>query len=293
MLKSMTAFGRANIATPNGSFIIEIHSVNRKTLDVAINVPREILFADIEIRKWLTETVKRGRVLVRVTRDAKAQNLESALPDLNMLKKLKQKWEEYAKELGLDQPISLQFLTEQMQRLSLDEGVLEEASFLAEFKKGFDQALSELGKMKDTEGKALGEDIKLRLKLIAKALIEIEKLAPDASKKYREKILVKIKELSALTQDDEDKVARETMIYAEKVDITEEVTRLKSHISQFEEYCSSTEKRIGRTLDFLIQEMNREVNTIGSKSQEIEISKNVLNIKSELEKIREQVQNIE
>ncbi len=289
----MTAFGRAHVITPNDSFVIEIHSVNRKTLDVVVNVPREILFADIEIRKWLTATVKRGRIFVRVTRNSKAPNLDLALPDLNILKKLKKKWEAYAKELGVDQPISLQFLTEQMQRQALDEEVIEEVLFLSEFKKGFDKALSELEKMKGVEGKALGEDIKLHLKLIATALCEIEKLAPYASKKYRKKILEKIQELSALTQEDEDKVARETMIYAEKVDITEEVTRLKSHILQFEGYCLSKEKRIGRTLDFLIQEMNREVNTIGSKSQEINISKNVLNIKSKLEKIREQVQNIE
>ena len=293
MLRSMTAFGRATVMTPNGSYILEIHSVNRKTLDIAINIPRELLFADIEMRQWISEKIKRGKIQVRLVKNTLTQNLEVALPDLQLLKNLKEQWDAYNLSLGFDRPITLEFLVSEIKKFSHDEMIDCQKTFITSLKDGFDKALLDFCKMKDMEGKALFVDMKERITLIEKSLFAIEKLAPGSEKKYREKILEKMNELIKISSDDEDRALREAIVYAEKVDITEEIIRLKSHILQFDVYCSSSEIRIGRTLEFLIQEMQREINTIGSKTQEMEIVKNTLKMKSELEKIREQVQNIE
>ena len=189
--------------------------------------------------------------------------------------------------------MNLPFLLEQKQAFAGNESEQKEDMLKEELLSVMKQALASYMQMKEIEGKALASEILKYLENFKKLLSEIEKHAPEASNAYKKKLLNKIAEVKALENQDEERILREVMIYAEKIDIQEEITRLKSHIQQFGQLFSSKEKSVGRTMDFLLQEMNREVNTMCAKSDMIEISLLAVQMKSELEKIREQAQNIE
>lgn len=288
MTRSMTAYSRATSDEVEGLiWVVEIHAVNRKMLDIHMHVSRELLFLEIDLRKMVAKEVQRGQVTVKI-QYKKSRNTQAALP---LLKKLKTHWEKMAKSLGFSKSeIDLTFLLEQMDRVSLEEEL--GTKIRATLEKTLQGALTIFIKMKETEGKALALDVTKRLKTLSTTVGAIEKQSAKAPEKYRKKLILRLKELLEDAARDE-RVLREVALFAEKADITEEITRLKSHVAQTNALFKSKEKSIGRTLDFLTQEMLREINTIASKSPDLAITQKAVECKAELEKIREQVQNIE
>jgi uncharacterized protein (TIGR00255 family) len=295
MIKSMTAYSRASASSPLGRFVIEIHSVNRKMLDMSLYLPKDLLRFDIEIRKWLSQSLERGQITLRLTLQSEGAGYQLFSNYSLQLKALKERWENLARELGYDpqKMIDLHFLVSQLQMIPPFESKENEETLKTVLKEGVDLALQELMQMKETEGKTLALDIQKRLKIIEEniAAVELKKEFPLIH--YRKKLIDRLKEIGHLHAEVEERIVREVAILAERMDVTEELVRLHTHIEQFRQYLFSHEKAVGRTLDFLTQEMHREVNTLGSKSADSEISLYVVKIKSELDKIREQVQNIE
>jgi uncharacterized protein (TIGR00255 family) len=295
MIKSMTAYGRASVSAVQGQFVIEIHSVNRKMLDMSLYLPKDLLRFDIEIRKWLSQYLERGQITLRLTLQSEGGSNKLFSNYSIQLKALKEGWDKLARELGYDpeKTVDLSFLVSQLQGLPSFESKEDEETLKASLKAAVEAALQELMEMKETGGKTLALDIQKRLKIIEEniAAIELKKEVPLIH--YRKKLNDRLKEVGHLHAEAEERIIREVALLAEKMDVTEEIVRLRTHIEQFRQHLSLHEKAVGRTLDFLTQEMHREINTLGSKSADSEISLYVVKIKSELDKIREQVQNIE
>jgi uncharacterized protein (TIGR00255 family) len=295
MIKSMTAYSRASASSPLGRLVIEIHSVNRKMLDISLYLPKDLLKFDVEIRKWLSQLIERGQVTVRLNLQSEAVSGKLFSNYAVQLKTLKEGWDKLAKELGYEpeKVVDLSFLVSQWQMMPAAETKQEEEAVRVSVKGVVDDALQEFMKMKETEGKTLALDIEKRLKIIEEniAAVEMKKELPLVH--YRKKIVDRMKEIADLDGEAEERIMREVALLAEKLDVTEELVRLRAHIEQFRHHLASQEKAVGRTLDFLTQEMHREINTLGSKSADSEISSYVIKTKSELDKIREQVQNIE
>lgn len=287
----MTAYGRASKDTPLGRFVVEIHSVNRKFLDLNLSLPKDLLCFDIEIRKWLSEVLQRGQITVRITLQ---QEEFVGAPSIPFLKKAKESWEKAAAEVGFaPKEITLSFLLQQTPTFYSSDLKKEDDLVRKALKEGIDTALDELMAMKEKEAKVLVKDIKVHLGTIEECKDKIAKSAPESTENYRQKLLERMQEVLGPSVDSEERLLREMVIYAERIDCTEEITRLNSHVAQFYSLLKSDEKSVGRTLDFLTQEMNREINTLGAKCVGVEASKLVVAMKSALDKVREQIQNIE
>ena len=291
MLTSMTGFGRATIETSFGKLVAEIQSVNRRYLEIFVSLPKEFGRFEHDIRTWVGEQLARGQVSVRLHLLSGPEAATELLPDLAMLQKLKLGWEKIARALGYDpQTIDLPFL---MLYSPIQQKInLAEDKDLAAIEACIKEALQNLSEMRLKEGRALAADVKKRLASMKKNLEAIKEMAPEATERMRKNLAEKMKDLKASPELDE-RLLRETLLFADRVDISEEITRLGSHFSQFQGMLSSKEKTLGRKMDFLIQEMTREINTIGAKSLDANISHLVVELKSELEKIREQIQNLE
>jgi len=295
MIKSMTAYSRASASSPLGRLVVEIHSVNRKMLDLSLYLPRELLRYDIEVRKWLSQWLERGQITLRLTVQSEGFSGKLFSNYSLQLKALKDNWDKLAKELGYDpgKAIDLSFLVSQLQIVAAPDTKEDEEAVRAALKSIVDDALQELLKMKEMEGKTLALDVQKRLKIIEENIAAIELKKEQPLVHYRKKLGDRMKEIGHLQGEAEERILREVALLAEKLDVTEELVRLRTHIEQFRRHLASQERAIGRTLDFLTQEMHREINTLGSKSADSEISSYVIKVKSELDKIREQVQNIE
>ena len=280
----MTAYGRAQHHSKLGRWTVDIHSVNRKGLDLNIALPNALMFLDGDLRKWISTAAERGQVSVRIS----FEFLELK-ESLHALKDHQKKWEKIAKALGYPaSSINLKFLVD---RLDPSQVPVEEKQLKADLQKAWEIAVKQWVAMKEKEGKALVQDVEKRIEHIEKELQKVEKLQPQLQERYRKKLQDRMKEIKI--EVDEDRLLREAALLADKADISEEITRLHSHLEQMHEYLSSKEKSVGRTLDFLAQEMGREVGTLMAKAGDTDISKAAIVIKSEVEKIREQVQNIE
>lgn len=286
MLRSMTGFGRAVINSPIGRLTVEIYSVNRKFLEISVTSPREFGQFETEVRKWISDVATRGQISVKIF--FVPTLMKGVLPEAEVLKSLKMGWDRLAQDVGLDtKEITLTFL---MQYLPIQPQEPSEKELDA-LKTCVGEALHSFMAMKLTEGEALAADFASRIKELERMIDDIEKHAPDATLKMKTKLFEKMQEALSASHELEERLIREVALFAERVDISEEITRFRSHIEQFKMLLKSDV--VGRKMDFLLQELGREVNTIGSKSMEAKISHTVVSMKSELEKIREQVQNVE
>jgi uncharacterized protein (TIGR00255 family) len=293
MLISMTGYGRASISSRYGKFTIEIQSLNRKFLESFIIIPKEMMRFEIEIKNWISQEVRRGQVTVRITKSMEMQNIQDVLPDEKVISKLLNSWSVIAKNLKLDQSqINIPFLANQMQLLTISEEIKDQEELREFLKKGFNDALKKMIEMKQKEGSILANDIQKRLKLIMQQIKIIKKSAPDAAVRLKQRLSKTVNEFVESSALDE-RILKEIAIYSDKLDITEEIIRFESHINQFTAVLSEKKGSVGRKMDFLIQEMVREINTIAAKSSEIKIAESVIVIKTELERIREQIQNVE
>ncbi len=291
MLISMTGFGRAIVASSVGQIIIEIQSLNRRFLESNVFLPKELLSCEILIRKCVSEKITRGQITIRV-QIVPNQNISSEdFPDLKILSEIKKKWEKIAHNLDLDKgDINLNFLLKQVEIYQQTQWKNDKEKLESALVKGLHKAIKELILMRKKEGKALSIDMLERLTVIEKKFQIIEKKAPTSVKRHQERLM---KHLEGLASEEDERVLKEIAIYADRIDISEEILRFSSHIKQLFDLIQGKEISSGRKMEFLLQEVFREMNTIGVKSTEIEIAKKVIEIKTELEKIREQVQNIE
>ncbi len=290
----MTAYGRASLDGEQGYCVVEILSVNRKMLDVSVYLPKDFLRFETEVRQWIARQIERGQVTVRIHFQLKEMG-DRRWDQLKAgLRRAQAKWGELAKELGFNpqEAISLPFLVDQMEEVD-DLWIMDrEPEIRSILQETVGKALVSVMQMKRREGEVLGGDIRERLQRIEKSLLWIEQRKRLPVEKYQKKLEEKVQEL-LLSAEWQDRMGKEVALMAEKLDITEELVRAHSHIQQFNKNLSCADKAIGRTLDFLVQEMSREINTLSVKSQDSEMIAEAIKIKSELEKIREQVQNIE
>lgn len=295
MLKSMTAYGRFSFSSKLGRFTAEIQSVNRKYLEINVYLPPELLRFEGEVKKWVSDRVGRGQVNVRLTAIFEAETPVVVAPNLPLARQIKKAWDAIANDLGVsgEQSFKLSMLTNQEGILLFNTDIVNEDEYRAGLKAAVDGALAPFIQMKDREGEILAEDIESRLSKLQTWIDVIATKAPGATIKYRQKLVERIEELLPGVVENEDRILREIGMYAEKIDVEEEITRFNSHLKQLRNLLLTSSESIGKTLEFLIQELNREINTIGSKSSDVDVSRLVIDVKSELERIREQIQNVE
>lgn len=290
----MTAYGRASVNTKVGHFIVEIQSVNRKFLEINVFLPRELDQFDIELKKWLMPHLARGQVTVKVNVTFEGAVPFIVKPNLPLARQLKNAWDKIAGELQLDvDEFRLSLLAKTEGLLSYEENHEEEENYREALKSTLEIALKGFLQMKIQEGAVLQADISSRLDKIRQLIQIVEQKSPFATRKYREKLVARLDELMPGHVENEERILREVALFAEKIDITEELTRFNCHLVHFEELIHSQVISVGKTIEFVLQELNREINTISSKSSDLEIARAVIDVKSELERIREQIQNIE
>lgn len=292
MIKSMTGYGRGSIQENGRSFTVEIKSVNNRYLDVYIRLPRQISSLEDRIRKYVSARISRGKVDIYISQDKFSEddieiNLDEnvARAYYNSLCTLKDKFQ-------LKDDITLSMLVDIPDVLKIEKKEEDKEEIWNAIIKAIDESLNMFVDMRSSEGLKLSKDISERCDFIQEKVLEIENKCPVVVDEYREKIKQRVSEYLKEIEIDESKLLNEVAFFSDKVNITEEIVRLKSHLVQMKKTLT-LEEPVGRKLDFLIQEMNRETNTIGSKSSDLFITNLVVDIKSELEKIREQVQNIE
>lgn len=292
MIKSMTGFGRADLASETKQVTIEIKSVNHRYSEVNIKMPRQYLILEEKLRKQILEKVVRGRVDVFIKIEETGEKKRNLKVDKDLAVSYYNSLKELADLANISSNIEIFQLAQLPEVLKVedDEESLEEILLL--ITQCLSQALDQLVEMRTLEGEKLKSDLSERLDSLTQMHENIFKRAPLIVQEYKEKLNIRIKELMDNHIIDETRLATEVAIFADKSSITEELVRLKAHIEQFHQFLKAKDP-VGRKLDFLLQEMNRETNTIGSKGNDLLIAQIVLELKSEIEKIREQVQNIE
>jgi uncharacterized protein (TIGR00255 family) len=289
----MTAFGRSEHTGELGSFLVELQSVNRKHLELDVNLPRELGPLEPQVRKRLSAALGRGKVSCYVGARLAAGAGQTVEPNEPLARMVKQSYEQLRDALGYSGPVPFDLVARVKEVLAVRNDSADAQRFWPPLEAALEAALEQLVAMKRTEGEAMRGDFGARLEAILGHIGAIEAVAPAAAARYRERLTERLHELAAELVDNPDRIVRESAILAEKLDITEELVRLRSHVEQFRSYLDNSDTGVGRTLEFLTQEMHRELNTIGNKSSELEITNRVVLAKSELEKIREQVQNVE
>ncbi|MBT6102844.1 MAG: YicC family protein [Verrucomicrobia bacterium] len=293
-MKSMTGYGRGECTAKGASITVELNSVNRKQAEVSLSVPSELESIEPDLRDLILASVSRGRVSGRVVLQYTGSSRASAVAvNETQAKAYRRELSKLAKSLEIPDNLSMEGLLRLPGVLENTQPTLDAKAFRAPIKSALGQALEGLLSMREKEGGILGRDLAKRLAKLRRIVKRVAKLAPDVLKHHRERLIERLKKTNVEVPDmDDDRLLREIVYYTDRTDITEELTRLGSHFVQLEE-CLSDVVPVGRKLDFLAQEMFREINTIGSKANDANISSEVVTLKTELEKIREQVQNVE
>jgi len=290
-MRSMTAYGRATYESPRGQWVAEVHAVNRKHVEWALFLPKELLCLDKEVRQWLFPHFKRGQVTLRVF-FARKNVAWVGTNRLQLLGELKKELEGICEKIGCSkEAITLPFLMEKAEAITALP--VEDKELEGDLRTVVDLAVLQCIKMKEQEGSACAAVFTQELLTIEDLLCSIRQGAAGIGERYREKIIEKLQEFKQVLAEDQERVLREVFFYTEKVDVTEEIHRLISHIAQMRQFLASKEPGLGKTLDFLLQEMNREAHTLLVKSEDLDISYAALKIKAVIETMREQVQNIE
>lgn len=291
MVASMTGFGRSKASSSQFSVTVELKSVNHRFLEYYIRMPRQLMKIEDKIKKLIGEHISRGRVEVYITVDGDGVINRNIHIDWELLQKLFEALVKIKEQYKINEEISLQHLLEREEFISIEETEDENEALELLVLKAVTDAVIQLKRMRLAEGEALKQDIMSYIEAFEQHLIQLFELAPNVIKQYEQRLHKKLLEFQ-IEQVDETRMLTEVVLFADKSDISEELTRLQSHIKQLR-HTVQLKEPIGRKLDFLLQEMNREVNTIGSKANDALIGKEVVEMKSLLEKVKEQVQNIE
>lgn len=292
MIKSMTGFGRYEYVSESREYIVEIKAVNNRYSDINIKIPRSISGLEDNVKKQISSQISRGKVDVFITftnNSAVGKNIkintELAEKYISELKKL-------AEEESIIDNVNVMDVARMPEVLNIKLDEEDNDIIWRELSFAIQEALNSFIRMREVEGSKIKEDLERRIEIISNKINEINNISTGLIKEYVVKLEKRVNELLEKTVVDESRLAQEVVIYADKCSVEEEITRLKSHISQFLKLINE-DGPVGKKIDFLIQEMNRETNTIGSKANNLEITNLVVDIKTEIENIREQIQNIE
>jgi uncharacterized protein (TIGR00255 family) len=292
MLKSMTGFGAGRARVGDEEFSVELRSLNHKFCEVKARLPRELSTLEPIVSKQVKDRLARGSVELLVKRQTATASGTVPMVDVALAREYMRAFRELAAALGTSADITWAQVASQPGVVKLEEKGMDLESATQAVHAALEQALTALEQMRQVEGEAIRADLDARMKLIEGWSREVAALAPKAVEDYQQRLSERVAELARGVAVDPQRLAQEVAMFAERTDIAEEVTRLASHLEQFRALMASNEPA-GRRMDFLVQEMHREVNTTGSKSQHAEISARVVSMKAEVERIREQVQNVE
>ena len=291
MIKSMTGFGKANIEKNSRKYQVEIKSVNHRYLDISVKIPRNLTYLEEVIKKEVAKKVKRGKVDVFVTFENNSIEGREIKINTALAKGYIKELKKLAEEENLLFDLQVNDIARYPDVLAIqDSQDDEEIKF--EMIEVIENATESLVNMRKVEGEKIAKDLKERLNVVQLKVNEVSKLSTGLIEEYVVKLEERIKQILKDQDIDKSRLAQEVVIYADKCSIEEEITRLNSHIAQFNNLLDSNEA-VGKKMDFIIQEMNRETNTIGSKANTLEITNSVIDMKTEIENLREQVQNIE
>lgn len=288
----MTGYGKGDSSTPHGSFIVEIRSVNHRYGEISVRLPRSLYALENDIKRLASAHLKRGKIDISVQWDETTPANTVPQLDMAVARGYFDAYARLAKELNLPQDAAPSYIMSLKGVMKEMAASVDETELQPQLLAAVQSAVTALEEMRIREGEALADDLKARRKQIAGWSGLIGERTPQMVIDYRQKLKARLDQLLDGVEMDENRLSQEVALLADRCDITEELVRLASHFSQFDEALCSSEP-VGRKLDFLMQEMNREVNTIGSKSNDAGITNLVIQIKAEMEKMREQVQNVE
>lgn len=292
MIKSMTGFGRAEVADADRKFIVEIKSVNHRYLDFNIRMPKKFCFFESAIRNTLKEYMQRGKVDVFITYEDLTQSSVALRYNQELAAQYLEYLNQMSEQFGLDNDIRVSTLSRYPEVFTMEEVDADEEELWNVLEQAIREAAVQFAEARSLEGESLKKDILDKLAYLDSQVELVIQRSPQIMQEYRQKLETKMKELLEATQIDENRIAAEMVIFADKMCTDEETVRLRSHIHSMEAAFQDG-TNIGRKLDFIAQEMNREANTILSKANDLETSNIAIELKTEIEKIREQIQNIE
>jgi len=290
----MTGYGRGECSQDGFKVTAELGAVNRRQSEISVNLPREMEMLETQIRDVINREIARGRVTARIgIHTANGRLSAQAHINLPLAKAYTTELGKLAKQLKLSGDVTLDQVLRAPGVFQTDEELVDAEAIWPAVEKALRQALTALLKMREREGGHLARDLTARVGVMRRAMEKIQKQAPQTAENHRQQLLTRIRAagLENIPPDDE-RLLKEVVLFADRSDISEELTRLQSHFQQFED-CRQAKEPVGRTLDFLAQEMNREINTIGSKANDSVVAREVVTLKAELEKFREQAQNVE
>lgn len=292
MIRSMTGYGRAEVLVNGRNILVEIRSMNHRYFEFSCRSPRAYGFLESRLKTYLQGKLSRGKVDVNVSIQTVEGSSASVQVNRELAASYVQALRALEEPLGLRDDLSLSVISRFSDIFTVNKETEDEDAIWADVLQVADEATGRFVQMRETEGAKMKEDVESRLDFILQAVEQVEARSPKTVEEYRARLYNKMSEVLGNTQIDEQRILTEAALYAEKIAVSEETVRLRSHVGQFRAILAQGGP-VGRKLDFLIQECNRETNTIGSKAQDIEIARIVVDIKSEIEKIREQIQNIE
>lgn len=288
----MTGYGRGEADHDGAKFSVELNSVNRKQSDIVVNLPRDLAELEPRIRQTINQQISRGRTNVLVSLHNGANGTRKLALDTELARSYHTAMRDLQKQLSAPGEITIATILQAPGVMRPPEEALKPEQAWPSVEQALSRALTDLIRMREREGKHLAKDLIHRLKAMRKVLKEIGALHPDVVKKYRAALVERLDKAGLPIPLDDERLLKEVSFFADRSDITEELTRLESHLAQFAHHLRKNEP-VGRTLEFITQEIFREVNTLGSKANDAGISQRVVSLKSELEKIREQIQNLE
>ena len=291
MIKSMTGYGKSTLCINSREYQIEIKTVNHKYSDISIKMPKVISYLEDDIRKEINSKIKRGKVDISITFEDYGQEANDVMINTELAKIYIRELKKLAEEENLSANIEVTEISKFPDVLKIKSNS-DESAIKNEILQAIEEALNKLITMREKEGKQIFENISAKISQIEVKTAEIFQLSTGLIDEYVVKLEARIKEILKTDELDKSRLMQEIVIYADKCSVEEEITRIKSHIVQLKDLLYSNEP-VGKKMDFLIQEMNRETNTIGSKANNLEITNRVVDIKTTLEDIREQIQNIE
>jgi uncharacterized protein (TIGR00255 family) len=291
-MRSMTGYGRGEVDHAGAKFSVELNSVNRKQSDIVVNLPRDLVELEPRIRQTINEKVSRGRTNVFVALHDGASGIHNLALDTALARSYHEAMLTLQKELSAPGEITIGTILQAPGVMRSPEHSIDAEKAWPVLQKALALALADLIKMREREGKHLAKDLIHRLKVLRAEIKQVRALYPDVVKKYRNTLFERIEKAGVNLPLDDERLLKEIAIFADRADISEELTRLESHLAQFAHHLRKNEP-VGRTLEFITQEIFRELNTLGAKSNDAAISQRVVACKAELEKIREQIQNLE
>lgn len=289
----MTGYGNAEAQTTAGRFTVEVRSVNHRFCEILVRLPRDLTTLEDRVRSAVQTRVLRGRVDVTIMREERGTRAKTVRSDIDLARAYAQALRELADVLGVGGEIPLSQLTSFPDVLKVEEAREDVEALWPDLARAVDAAVGALVAMREAEGRRLAGDLQARLARVDELTRTVDARTGTAAMEYAQRLRQRIAQLLGEVPLDEARLATEVAVFAERVDVSEEVTRLRSHLTQFRHEMDDAAGAVGRKLEFVLQEMGREANTIGSKASDLEITRAVIAVKGELESMREQVQNVE